>query len=455
LPAALLVALAELGIAAALVPGVTARPALAAAAALLAVFTAAIGVALLRGRTPDCHCFGQLHSAPAGPATLARNAALAGLAVLLALQPASDPTWLELAAAAIAVVVVAQALLSYTLLRRYGRALRRIEALETGTQPVALEVGAAAPDFALPAVDGGKVTLADLLGRRGRPVLLVFTDPNCGPCHALIPKIADWQRSLVDRLTVAVVSRGDREDNVAIAREHGLSDVLLEEGWEVSQPYGATATPSAVLISADGRLVRAPVAGGDAIEQVLRSLAPVEEETRREQAPRPHRKLAAAAAVAGGLAAAASANASPQARSQQPANPELEAIKAALKAGGPRLVAASQRSFEAVRAQAPLNGGAALRAKQRAARNALAAERREILALRATVARLPGASREAHNAKVMLNDSLSLLAQSLTKRRQALAVAPKASLPLLDDAQQLAVRSLVPAYHVHTLLDRD
>ena len=51
---------------------------------LLAFFTTGIAASLARGRRPDCHCFGQLHSAPAGPPTLVRNAVfllLAGVVV--------------------------------------------------------------------------------------------------------------------------------------------------------------------------------------------------------------------------------------------------------------------------------------------------------------------------------------------------------------------------------------
>ena len=36
----------------------------AAAVGLLIVFSAAIALRLARGKTPDCHCFGQLHSVP-------------------------------------------------------------------------------------------------------------------------------------------------------------------------------------------------------------------------------------------------------------------------------------------------------------------------------------------------------------------------------------------------------
>src|ERR1700716_3316213 len=60
------------------------------AAALLTCFVLAIGANLLRGKTPDCHCFGQLHSAPAGPKTLIRNLVLAALAVLVVARGAQN-----------------------------------------------------------------------------------------------------------------------------------------------------------------------------------------------------------------------------------------------------------------------------------------------------------------------------------------------------------------------------
>ena len=54
----------------------------AAAAGLLALYTAAIAVNLLRGRRHiDCGCFGPAHRAPLGGALVARNAALGALAV--------------------------------------------------------------------------------------------------------------------------------------------------------------------------------------------------------------------------------------------------------------------------------------------------------------------------------------------------------------------------------------
>jgi Methylamine utilisation protein MauE len=72
--------LAELAVAAALIPASTALWGAIGALALLLLFIVGIGANLARGRKPDCHCFGQLHSAPAGWKTLASNGVLAAIA---------------------------------------------------------------------------------------------------------------------------------------------------------------------------------------------------------------------------------------------------------------------------------------------------------------------------------------------------------------------------------------
>jgi hypothetical protein len=209
-------ALAELAVAALLIPGSTAVVGAAAALALLLLFSGAIGVSLARGRAPDCHCFGRLHSAPAGRGTLARNGALASLAGFalagsLADRPDGALDWIgglsEAGAltlgGALALAVVAAAFVG--LLRSYGKVLLRVERLETAlaaagyeldeAPALGLEPGTPAPDFE---------ALGALLERR-LPLLLVFTSPGCGPCEALMPDLASWQTAHAERLTVAVL----------------------------------------------------------------------------------------------------------------------------------------------------------------------------------------------------------------------------------------------------------
>src|SRR5215217_3458944 len=64
-PLGVLLPLAELVVAVALLPLSTAWWGALGALALLLFFVGGIGVNLIRGRTPECHCFGQLPSSPA------------------------------------------------------------------------------------------------------------------------------------------------------------------------------------------------------------------------------------------------------------------------------------------------------------------------------------------------------------------------------------------------------
>ena len=99
--------------------------------------------------------------------------------------------------------------------------------------------------------------------------MLLFTDSNCGPCTTMLPEIGRWQEDHQDKLTIALISQGDSEENKLKASEHGLANVMLQENWEVSEAYVVAGTPSAVLVSSDGT-VASPVAGGtDHIRDLL------------------------------------------------------------------------------------------------------------------------------------------------------------------------------------------
>ena len=78
-PLATILPVTELIVAMALLPSATARAGATGALVLLLL----LSVAIARSDAPDCHCFGQLRSAPAGRRALARNFALALLAGLV------------------------------------------------------------------------------------------------------------------------------------------------------------------------------------------------------------------------------------------------------------------------------------------------------------------------------------------------------------------------------------
>jgi peroxiredoxin/uncharacterized membrane protein YphA (DoxX/SURF4 family) len=288
-PLGILLPLAELAVAVALVPASTAWWGAVGALVLLLLFVVGIGNSLARGRKPDCHCFGQLHSAPAGGKTLARNAALAAVAGFVVWQgyngagPSavdwlSSPSATRLAALVFGLVMLGLLVgawwFLFQLVRQNGRLLSRIEVLEgwrlaSGAAPSAngsakgLPAGTQAPDFELPGLNGERLTLDSLLAS-GKSVMLVFTDSGCGPCIEMLPEIARWQEDLAEMLTISLISGGEPEENRAKSSEHGLRDVLLEDG-EVSDKYEVHGTPSAVLVRPDGTIGSSLAEGGEAI----------------------------------------------------------------------------------------------------------------------------------------------------------------------------------------------
>jgi peroxiredoxin len=125
-----------------------------------------------------------------------------------------------------------------------------------------LRAGTSAPEFSLPLIPSGEVSLA---GYRGKRLLLVFSDPHCGPCQVLAPRLEEVHRRRSD-LEILMISRGDREENLAKLREHGLSfPVALQKQWEISLKYGMFATPIGYLIDKAGIITRDVAVGSDAI----------------------------------------------------------------------------------------------------------------------------------------------------------------------------------------------
>lgn len=245
---------------------------------LLGSFTVAIVVNLLRGRRPDCHCFGQLAAAPTGWLTVVRNVVL----LIVAAVPLAQSTDLPSVPAQLAgyptaqrslgfllgglvVAVIVLGALFRSLLRRYGDVLLRLEALEStaggassGTRP--------APRFELPDLDGEMVRAEDILAEE-RPVLLVFVSPNCVMCAALLPDLASWQ-TVEHPVSVVVISTGSAEANRA--KLHGVPALrmLLQTDREVATAYELQGTPGAFLLGVDGVIATPGAYGVDAIRQL-------------------------------------------------------------------------------------------------------------------------------------------------------------------------------------------
>ena len=133
---AIILPVAELATGGVLVPAATAPWGAAAALVLLAVFSVAIAIALLRRRPPDCGCFGRLHASAASARSLVRNGGLAALALVVATQPALSG-WRVAAAGGCVVLAgltLGHAAFSWQLLRQNGRLWQRLNELERRVQ---------------------------------------------------------------------------------------------------------------------------------------------------------------------------------------------------------------------------------------------------------------------------------------------------------------------------------
>jgi peroxiredoxin len=125
-----------------------------------------------------------------------------------------------------------------------------------------LRAGTPAPLFRLPQVDGGELNLKEYHGRR---TLLVFSDPECGPCDRLAPQLEELHRTRND-FSILMVSRRDEEANRKKIDSLGLTfPMVLQKNWEISKLYGMFATPIAYLINEEGVIVSDVAKGVDPI----------------------------------------------------------------------------------------------------------------------------------------------------------------------------------------------
>ena len=284
-PLAIALPIAELAIAIALLPAATAAWAAVAASVLLAAFTIAVARVLFRGETVDCNCFGSLGASQITRWTAARNVFLLLLAGTVAVAGWNDPgtsvvAWLGdldstqaigLAAGVAIALAAVNFAFSWQLMRQNGRLVAELEALR-GEAPATAAPGPKPGDFApafdLPALGGGHVSLDQLLAPE-RGLTIVFTDPGCGACDPLLPEVGRLQRDPTTQAPLVVISMGDPEDNRALAEEHGLEPVLIQEDFTVARSLGVNGMPGALQLDAEGRIVAAPAMGAERVGILL------------------------------------------------------------------------------------------------------------------------------------------------------------------------------------------
>jgi peroxiredoxin len=113
-----------------------------------------------------------------------------------------------------------------------------------------LQSGAKAPDFRLPRLDGGEITLAEIIA--GGPALLAFFKVTCPICQLTFPFL---ERIHSPAAPVYGISQNNAEDTAEFNREFGVTFPALldsQERFEVSNAFGISTVPTLFLVERDG-----------------------------------------------------------------------------------------------------------------------------------------------------------------------------------------------------------
>jgi peroxiredoxin len=113
---------------------------------------------------------------------------------------------------------------------------------------------APAPDFALPALDGGNLKLSDL---RGQVVMINFWATWCGPCRQEMPLLQQLQAKYepLGFTLLGVNVEPDRGAAQAWLKDVSVSfPILFDQKNAVAAEFGVQGMPSSVFIDREGKV---------------------------------------------------------------------------------------------------------------------------------------------------------------------------------------------------------
>jgi peroxiredoxin len=184
--------------------------------------------------------------------------------------------WLIAALVVPSVLVALLLFLMVILVRHHGELLYRQQQLAAEREPeppepsFGLAVGTEAPDVALSDIRGRERRIGEFVGE---PFVLAFFSTACGYCRELAPRLAKLPAGSP---RLVVISAGDPAELPALAgADDWTFDVLVEaDDWRSFKAYEQVGTPSAYLVSGEGRIAQPLAVGVEPVLGLFTSLQP-------------------------------------------------------------------------------------------------------------------------------------------------------------------------------------
>jgi thiol-disulfide isomerase/thioredoxin len=152
---------------------------------------------------------------------------------------------------------------------RYGGTCGKVPLDRNGVQqamPAAKKIGEPAPKIEVHDFCGKVVNFWSI---KGEETLVLFWDPGCSFCRRMLPYLKQWEENAPGGApNLLVVSAGTEEAN----REMGLDSlIVLDQDFALEREFGASRTPSAVLVDAEGKIASKVAVGALAILELART----------------------------------------------------------------------------------------------------------------------------------------------------------------------------------------